>query len=114
MDAYFDAWGQLDSVQPGLRGVNLGKPWLPVSVHILCIDPPRNVRSETQAAITRIIGRRVGGTKNQYNIEAFWLTDDTFTTNRKYVERFCDVLERSGLDLLWGDVPPAPISSQSI
>ena len=103
MDAYFDAWGQLDSVQPGLRGANLsgsrGCPYLcsfcANTLHEMFGKKLRQRSPESLVAELMEL-------KTKYNIEAFWLTDDTFTTNRKYVERFCDVLEESELDLLWG------------
>jgi len=103
METYFDAWGQLDSVQPGLRGVNLsGSRGCPFTC-TFCAETLHEMfgRKLRQRSPESIVAELVE-LKSQYNIEAFWLTDDTFTTNRKYVERFCDVLENSGLNLLWG------------
>ncbi len=103
MDAYFDAWGQLDSVQPGLRGANIsgsrGCPWqcafCASTLHKMF---GRKLRQRSPDSIVA----ELTALKTQYGIEAFWLTDDTFTTNRRYVEAFCDVLERSNLNLVWG------------
>ena len=103
MDAYFDAWGQLDSVQPGLRGVNLsGSRGCPFTC-TFCAETLHTMfgRKLRQRSPESLVAELVE-LKKRYNIEAFWLTDDTFTTNRKYVERFCDVLEQSELNLLWG------------
>lgn len=103
MGAYFDAWGQLDSVQPGLRGVNLsGSRGCPFSC-TFCATTLHTMfgRKLRQRSPESLVGELIE-LKSKYNIEAFWLTDDTFTTNRKYVERFCDVLEKSGINLLWG------------
>ena len=103
MEAYFDAWGQLDSVQPGLRGVNLsGSRGCPFTC-TFCAETLHEMfgRKLRQRSPKSIVAELVE-LKDRYNIEAFWLTDDTFTTNRKYVEQFCDVLEDSGLNLLWG------------
>ena len=103
MDAYFDAWGQLDSVQPGLRGVNLsGSRGCPFTC-TFCAETLHTMfgKKLRQRSPESLVAELVE-LKAKYHIEAFWLTDDTFTTNRKYVERFCDVLEKSGLDLLWG------------
>lgn len=103
MDAYFEAWGQLDSVQPGLRGVNLsGSRGCPFTC-TFCAETLHTMfgRKLRQRSPESIVAELVE-IKAKYNLEAFWLTDDTFTTNRKYVEHFCDVLEDSGLDLLWG------------
>ena len=103
MEAYFDAWGQLDSVQPGLRGVNLsGSRGCPFTC-TFCAETLHEMfgRKLRQRSPESIVAELLE-LKSQYNIEAFWLTDDTFTTNRKYVEHFCDVLKNSGLNLLWG------------
>ena len=103
MEAYFDAWGQLDSVQPGLRGVNLsGSRGCPFTC-TFCAETLHEMfgRKLRQRSPESIVAELVE-LKHRYNIEAFWLTDDTFTTNRKYVEQFCDVLESSHLNLLWG------------
>lgn len=103
MESYFDAWGQLDSVQPGLRGVNLsGSRGCPFTC-TFCAETLHEMfgRKLRQRSPESIVAELLE-LKSRYNIEAFWLTDDTFTTNRKYVEHFCDVLEKSGLNLLWG------------
>ena len=103
MDAYFDAWGQLDSVQPGLRGVNLsGSRGCPFTC-TFCAETLHTMfgRKLRQRSPESLVAELVE-LKSRYNIEAFWMTDDTFTTNRKYVERFCDVLAQSELNLLWG------------
>ena len=103
MESYFDAWGQLDSVQPGLRGVNLsGSRGCPFTC-TFCAETLHEMfgRKLRQRSPESIVSELVA-LKHRYNIEAFWLTDDTFTTNRKYVEQFCDVLESSDLNLLWG------------
>ena len=103
MNRYIDVWGQLDSVQPGLRGVNItaarGCPFSctfcqPVLDAMfgkkLRQRSPQSVISELKAL------------KKNYQIEAFWFTDDTFTTNRKWVLAFCDALQDAKLQLLWG------------
>ena len=103
MEAYFDAWGQLDSVQPGLRGVNLsGSRGCPFTC-TFCAETLHEMfgRKLRQRSPESIVAELVE-LKHRYDIEAFWLTDDTFTTNRKYVEQFCDALESSHLNLLWG------------
>jgi radical SAM superfamily enzyme YgiQ (UPF0313 family) len=38
----------------------------------------------------------------RFGIEGFWFTDDTFTTQRRWVVRFCALLRETGLDLVWG------------
>ncbi|MEN9787277.1 MAG: hypothetical protein RLZZ299_2541 [Pseudomonadota bacterium] len=103
MDAYLAAWGQLDSWRPGLRGVNVmasrGCPYAcsfcqPVLDAMfgkkLRARSPENVVAEIVALHAR------------YGIEGFWFTDDTFTTNRTWVTRFCALLRATGLELHWG------------
>jgi anaerobic magnesium-protoporphyrin IX monomethyl ester cyclase len=38
----------------------------------------------------------------RFRIEGFWFTDDTFTTNRRWVLDFCRLLADTGLTLHWG------------
>lgn len=103
MEAYVRAWGQLDSVRPGLRGANLSaargcpfscsfcQPVLDQMFgHRLRQRSPEHVADEIEA----LAGR--------YRIEGFWFTDDTFTIRRTWVEAFCDELERRDLHLVWG------------
>ena len=103
MEAYFDAWGQLDSVAPGLRGVNItasrGCPFSctfcqPVLDKIF----GRKLRQRTPGSVVAELRML----KQLYDIEAYWFTDDTFTTNRRWVEAFCDAMEESGLELIFG------------
>jgi anaerobic magnesium-protoporphyrin IX monomethyl ester cyclase len=103
MEAYLAAWGQLDSWKPGVRGVNLmasrGCPYecsfcQPVLDEMfgkkLRARSPENVVAEIVELHRR------------YGIGGFWFTDDTFTTNRKWVTRFCELLRATGLELAWG------------
>jgi radical SAM superfamily enzyme YgiQ (UPF0313 family) len=38
---------------------------------------------------------------NRYDLDSFWILDDTFTVNRKNVERFCNEILDKGLDISW-------------
>ncbi len=103
MDSYFEAWGQLDSVQPGLRGVNItasrGCPFSCTFCQpVLDAMFGRKLRQRTPKSVVA----ELKTLQQQYNIEAFWFTDDTFTTNRKWVEAFCVALKESQLNLQWG------------
>ena len=103
MDTYVGAWGQLDSVRPGLRGVNLNAArGCPFSCSFCqpVLDKMfgKKLRQRTPASVVAEIVEL----KERYQIEGFWFTDDTFTTRRVWVEAFCDALEAADLDLLWG------------
>ena len=103
MSAYIDAWGQLDSVQPGLRGVNItASRGCPFSCSfcqpVLDSMFGRKLRQRSPESVVE----ELKALKQQFNIDAFWFTDDTFTTNRTWVKRFCTALEKANLNLLWG------------
>ncbi len=103
MDAYLGAWGQLDSVAPGLRGVNIsGARGCPFSCSFCqpVLDAMFGKKLRQRSAESLVA--EIAALKQRYDIDGFWFTDDTFTTNHRWVERFCDVLEASGLRLLWG------------
>lgn len=100
---YIDAWGQLDSVQPGLRGINItasrGCPFSCTFCQpVLDSMFGKKLRQRTPKSVVSELQEL----KNRYNIEAFWFTDDTFTTNRRWVLEFCQALREANLNLLWG------------
>ena len=103
MEAYIAAWGQLDTFSPGLRGVNLmasrGCPYeCSFCQPVLDAMFGKKLRARTPA---HVVGEIVE-LHRRYAIEGFWFTDDTFTTNRKWVTEFCRLLRKTGLTLYWG------------
>lgn len=103
MEAYLAAWGQLDSFRPGLRGVNViasrGCPYeCSFCQPVLDAMFGRKLRARSPARVVE----EIVTLHRRYGIEGFWFTDDTFTTNRKWVTEFCDRLDATGLRLYWG------------
>ncbi len=103
MEAYIAAWGQLDTFKTGLRGVNLmasrGCPYeCSFCQPVLDEMFGKKLRARTPAGVVREIVEL----HRRYDIGGFWFTDDTFTTNRKWVTEFCHLLGESGLTLYWG------------
>ena len=103
MEDYIQAWGQLDSVRPGLRGVNItasrGCPFSCTFCQpVLDAMFGKKLRQRTPKSVVAELKEL----KRLYDIEAFWFTDDTFTTNRKWVSAFCQELKHSNLQLQWG------------
>ena len=103
MQTYIDSWGQLDSFQPGIRGVNItasrGCPFSCTFCQpVLDAMFGKKLRQRSPDSVVEELIEL----KNRYDIEAFWFTDDTFTTNRKWVARFCSALRESNLNLYWG------------
>lgn len=103
MEAYIAAWGQLDSFKPGLRGVNLmasrGCPYeCSFCQPVLDAMFGKKLRARTPASVVSEIVEL----HRRFAIEGFWFTDDTFTTNRKWVTEFCRLLAETGLTLYWG------------
>lgn len=103
MDAYLAAWGQLDSFSPGLRGVNLtasrGCPYeCSFCQPVLDAMFGRKLRQRSPASVVA----ELRALKERYDIGGFWFTDDTFTTNRRWVTEFCRQLQEARLGLWWG------------
>jgi radical SAM superfamily enzyme YgiQ (UPF0313 family) len=103
MERYITAWGQLDSFRPGLRGVNVtasrGCPFTCTFCQpVLDAMFGRKLRQRSPDSVVAELSEL----KRRYRIEGFWFTDDTFTTNRKWVLRFCDAMEEADLRLFWG------------
>lgn len=103
MPAYIAAWGQLDTFRPGLRGVNLiasrGCPYeCSFCQPVLDAMFGKKLRARTPGSVVAEIVEL----HRRYAIEGFWFTDDTFTTNRKWVMEFCRLLGETGLELYWG------------
>lgn len=103
MEAYIAAWGQLDSFRPGLRGVNLmasrGCPFeCSFCQPVLDAMFGKKLRARSpEGVVAEIVELH-----RRFGIEGFWFTDDTFTTNRKWVTEFCRLLADTGLTLYWG------------
>lgn len=103
MDTYLSAWGQLDSVRPGLRGVNIsGSRGCPFSCTFCQPVLDRMFGKKLRQRSPERLVEEITALVDRYDIDGFWFTDDTFTTNRRWVLHFCDLLEASGLDLRWG------------
>ncbi len=103
MEAYLAAWGQLDSWRPGVRGVNVmasrGCPYeCSFCQPVLDAMFGKKLRQRSPASVVAEIREL----HRRYDIGGFWFTDDTFTTNRKWVQEFCRQLKETGLDLAWG------------
>jgi radical SAM superfamily enzyme YgiQ (UPF0313 family) len=103
MEAYIAAWGQLDSFRPGLRGVNLmasrGCPYeCSFCQPVLDAMFGKKLRARSPGSVVAEIVEL----HRRFRIEGFWFTDDTFTTNRKWVTEFCRLLAETGLTLYWG------------
>ena len=103
MEQYFENWGQLDSVSPGLRGINISAArGCPFSC-TFCqpgLDTMFGKKLRQRSPVSLIA--ELSELKSTYQIEAFWFTDDTFTTNKEWVYGFCDALEEARLRLVWG------------
>ena len=103
MDAYIAAWGQLDSYRPGLRGVNLmASRGCPFECSFCQPVLDEMFGKKLRARSPENVVAEIVELHRRYRIEGFWFTDDTFTTNRKWVTRFCALLRATGLDLAWG------------
>lgn len=103
MEAYIAAWGQLDSWKPGLRGVNLmasrGCPYeCSFCQPVLDEMFGKKLRQRSPASVVAELSML----HQRFKIEGFWFTDDTFTTNRKWVQSFCAQLKAANLNLAWG------------
>ena len=99
---YINAWGQLDSVTPALRGINItasrGCPFSCTFCQpVLDSMFGKKLRQRTPQSVVAELQEL----KKRYDIEAFWFTDDTFTTNRRWVSGFLYRIEAE-LNLLWG------------
>lgn len=115
MQAYLGAWGQLDSVAPGLRGVNLsGSRGCPFTCSFCQPVLDRMFGKKLRLRSAESLVAELAALKATYDIDAFWFTDDTFTTNRRWVERFCDALQAAGLDLVWGCTTRANLISPEL
>lgn len=46
--------------------------------------------------------RELKGLKEKYAIDSFYFIDDLFTINKDNVRRFCNLLKKENLDIVWG------------
>lgn len=103
MEKYITRFVQLDSINPNLRGVSI----------IISRGCPFQC-TYCQPTLNRIFGKKfrlrspekvveeIKRLKRDYNINAFYFQDDTFTAMKKWVHKFCSLLKKERLGLIWG------------
>lgn len=103
MKRYIKNWHSLDSLSTNLRGTSL----------ITSRGCPFNC-SFCQPTLKEIFGKKVRlispenvvneikKLKEDYGIDGFFLHDDSFTAFKSYVQKFCELLKKEDLDLIWG------------
>ena len=102
MENYFKHWFQLDVFSSRLRGTNVYtmgscpfsctfcQPTLKIMFGNLCRRrSPKNVIDELKYL------------KEKYRINSFFMGDDLFMINRKYIEELCEKMINEKLDLIW-------------
>ncbi len=102
MENYIQIWHSLDSFDPSLRGTNI----------IASRGCPYNC-SYCQPNLKAIFGEKFRSRspehvvaelkelKNKFKIDAFFLHDDTFNISKVWVNKFCDLLDKEKINLLW-------------
>lgn len=103
MGKYIKSWHYLDSVNPKLRGTtfiasrgceyncSFCQPTLrKIFGNIVKKRSPENI-------INEIIDVR-----DKYNLNAFFMHDDTITGDKEWLKRFCKLLEEKKVDMVWG------------
>ncbi len=103
VESYFKNWFQLDSVSPNLRGTNImASRGCPFSC-TYC-QPTlrkvfgRKVRTRSPLNVVKELEMLV----EKYNINAFMFDDDTLTVFKPWLKKFCSLLLKKNLNLLWG------------
>ena len=102
MENYIKNWHYLDSLDVGIRGTNLiasrGCPFQctycqPTLDKLfgkkIRLRNPENVIAELKLL------------KDKYNLGGFFLHDDTLTANHDWVKKFCDLLIKENLGMVW-------------
>ncbi|MBU0666232.1 MAG: B12-binding domain-containing radical SAM protein, partial [Nanoarchaeota archaeon] len=102
MNKYFDLWHSLDCINPKLKGTNI----------VASRGCPYNC-SYCQPTLRKIFGNKyrirspenvvaeLKELKKRYEINTFFLHDDTFTIYKDWVKKFCDLLKKEKLKFLW-------------
>ncbi len=103
MERYLAAWGKLDVVRPGLRGVNVAATRGCPFDCAFCQPALRRLfgrayRARSPAAVVDEIVEL----RRRYGVRGVWFTDDTLTASRAWVEELCDALRRRCAGLVWG------------
>jgi anaerobic magnesium-protoporphyrin IX monomethyl ester cyclase len=115
METYLSAWGQLDGVRPGLRGVNLmaGRG----CAHTCAFCQPMVARlfgARPRFRSPEHVLREIRDLDLRFRIDGFWFTDDTFASDAAWLERFCQGLERFGRSFVWGCNTRAGLLSRDV
>lgn len=102
MDNYTKCWFQMDSVKKKLKGVNiLSSRGCPYNCSF-CQPTLRSIfgRVVRKRSAKNIIGE-LKKLKETYGIKAFSFLDETFVFDKPWVMKFCDLLIKEQLGLIW-------------
>ena len=103
MDKYIREWNYLDSVKMGTKGTTMitsrGCPYRctfcqPTLESIF----GKKLRMRSPESVVE----EMCYLKGRYSIGGIFFHDDTFTVNREWVLKFCDLVEDKGIRVLWG------------
>jgi radical SAM superfamily enzyme YgiQ (UPF0313 family) len=103
MEKYINNWHFLDSVDVNLRGTNIiASRGCPFNCSF-CQPTLRTlfgniVRKRSPENVIKEINQIV----NQYDLDGIFFHDDTFTINRDWIIKFCDLIKKEKLEILWG------------
>ncbi|MBU2443282.1 MAG: B12-binding domain-containing radical SAM protein [Nanoarchaeota archaeon] len=102
MNKYLNLWHIFDSYNPNIKGANIiasrGCPYncsfCQPTLRALFGDVVRHRSPENVIDELKIL-------KKKFSIQAFFLQDDTFNINKDWVKKFCSLLKKEKLGLLW-------------
>lgn len=103
MGEYTKVWHYLDFLDVGLRGTNMmasrGCPFnCTFCQPTLDILFGKRIRRRSPKKVAEEIKLRM----RQFGIRCFFFHDDTFTSDRGWVEEFCRILKEENLKIFWG------------
>lgn len=101
MKKYMDNWFQMDSVNPGLKGVTvMASRGCPYNCTYCQPTLRKLFGARVRMRTPERVVEEVKTLKNSYGINAFYLMDDTFTAFRQWVEKFCELIKDE--EIVWG------------
>ncbi len=103
MEKYIENWHSLDSVDVNLRGTTvMASRGCPFNCSF-CQPTLRMLFGKVMRTRSpENVVKEIRQIKNQYDLDGIFFHDDTFTINRNWVMRFCDLLNKENLEILWG------------
>ena len=102
MNKYLGLWHILDGIDPNIKGTNIiASRGCPYNCSFCQPNLKALFGNHTRHRSPEHVVGELRDLKKKFGIQAFFLQDDTFNIDSEWVRKFCELLKKEKLGLLW-------------